>query len=390
MPEGAKTESSRYIPELDGLRGLAILMVLLWHFVFGRFAGANSPIEEGSLLSYLVAPGLLTWSGVDLFFVLSGFLIGGILLDARESPNYFKAFYMRRFWRIVPIYAVVVALFFLVVALGVDFLTPMQPDPIPWYSYVTFTQNFWMAAEGLGIGNFLNITWSLAIEEQFYLTLPFLIRYVKQPYLTYLLIGLVFAAIAVRLLLYFLTSGSWVTIYVLMPARADALMLGVLGALMVRNFAVRGFLLANRGLCLAFLAVASVGVGVFAFNGWLFFSPQMMTFGYTLLAVFYLSILLFAVLHNDGILGRIMRNRALMWLGSIAYGTYLLHILAIFISGWLLRNFLVGEFIAETFGLTAYTVVMILLSLTLTLTVASISWKYFEQPMTKIGKRFKY
>src|SRR6266446_8851176 len=87
------------IPELDGIRGIAIGMVLIAHF----FLVVSRP---GSGLAYALVPLRLDWSGVDLFFVLSGFLIGGILLDARESSNYFRVFYTRRFFRIVPLYAV--------------------------------------------------------------------------------------------------------------------------------------------------------------------------------------------------------------------------------------------------------------------------------------------
>src|SRR5258707_15733453 len=89
---------SARIPELDGIRGIAIRMVLIAHF----FLIVSRP---GSALAYALVPLRLDWTGVDLFFVLSGFLIGGILLDARGSSNYFRVFYTRRFFRIVPIYA---------------------------------------------------------------------------------------------------------------------------------------------------------------------------------------------------------------------------------------------------------------------------------------------
>src|SRR5712691_8898491 len=88
------------IPELGGLRGIAILLVLVYHFII--IPGGLS-VGNATLPAYLVALGKLSWSGVDLFFVLSGFLIGGILLDARNSPNYFKTFYLRRAHRILPI-----------------------------------------------------------------------------------------------------------------------------------------------------------------------------------------------------------------------------------------------------------------------------------------------
>ncbi|MGA7905778.1 MAG: acyltransferase, partial [Candidatus Sulfotelmatobacter sp.] len=96
--------SSTRIPALDGLRGVAILLVLLCHAVFELH-------PRSTFLSRLLIAGRLTWSGVDLFFVLSGFLIGGILLDARRSPRYFSTFYARRAYRILPLYMVILALF---------------------------------------------------------------------------------------------------------------------------------------------------------------------------------------------------------------------------------------------------------------------------------------
>jgi hypothetical protein len=88
----------RRIPELDGLRGIAILLVLLWHAVF-------QIQPHSTLLTRILSLGSLSWSGVDLFFVLSGFLIGGILLDEKHSPRYFETFYARRAYRILPLYA---------------------------------------------------------------------------------------------------------------------------------------------------------------------------------------------------------------------------------------------------------------------------------------------
>src|ERR1700687_2454964 len=215
---------SRRIPELDGLRGLAILLVLFYHYI------ESSPVLPG----FLSVAGRLTWSGVDLFFVLSGFLIGGILLNARESPNYFKAFYVRRAYRILPIYAATLAAFWLIRALShVDYsdnvsLQWLFSRAFPWYFYATLTQNISMSYYGALGPAWLGATWSLAVEEQFYLTLPFLIKYVKPRRLRYLLgIVILFAPVFRTLLRLFVTHGE-VGTYVLMPSRADALMLGVL------------------------------------------------------------------------------------------------------------------------------------------------------------------
>jgi peptidoglycan/LPS O-acetylase OafA/YrhL len=97
-------EGGGRVPELDGLRGIAIGMILVFHYFLLQFV-----VVPGTPAAYALAMGRLAWSGVDLFFVLSGFLIGGILLDVRDSSNYFQVFYTRRFFRIVPVYCVLLA-----------------------------------------------------------------------------------------------------------------------------------------------------------------------------------------------------------------------------------------------------------------------------------------
>jgi peptidoglycan/LPS O-acetylase OafA/YrhL len=94
-----KSAVASRLPELDGVRGIAILMVLVWHYAVYEFQP-----EPGSIGAYALACLRLSWSGVDLFFVLSGFLIGGILIDNQQSNNYFKVFYVRRVCRIFPLY----------------------------------------------------------------------------------------------------------------------------------------------------------------------------------------------------------------------------------------------------------------------------------------------
>src|SRR5579872_27934 len=142
---------SRRIPQLDGLRGVAILLVLVYHYV--SFA-----IQYGAphFVTVLSIPANIGWSGVNLFFVLSGFLLGGILLDARGSPNYFRTFYIRRICRIFPLYfAFLVTAFVACKALH-------SPAQIPWWYCPAFLQNFWMAVHNNFAGPFLTPTWTLA------------------------------------------------------------------------------------------------------------------------------------------------------------------------------------------------------------------------------------
>jgi peptidoglycan/LPS O-acetylase OafA/YrhL len=105
---GTERSQQARIPELDGLRGVAIASVLVFHYL--AIQGAT---PQHTLTSYLQRLTIMGGTGVDLFFVLSGFLIGGILLDVRESPRYFSTFYARRFFRIFPLYYAWIAAYIL-------------------------------------------------------------------------------------------------------------------------------------------------------------------------------------------------------------------------------------------------------------------------------------
>jgi len=164
------TDRPRRIPELDGLRGMAIGLVVLYHYV------KNAVVGTGFWYSLGLAPLRLAWSGVDLFFVLSGFLIGGILLEAKNTDGYFRAFYGRRFFRIFPLYYIWLIPFGIGLATAPPFLQGMFNLHLPLWSYLLFLQNFLMVAQGTFGAQWLFVTWSLAVEEQFYLILPLLIR----------------------------------------------------------------------------------------------------------------------------------------------------------------------------------------------------------------------
>ena len=168
------------IPELDGIRGLAILLVIVWHY----FVSSAPNVKPHTDVYYVLSAFRLAWSGVDLFFVLSGFLIVGILYDARTRGSYFLTFYARRFYRILPLYSVVLALFLIGLALRPNFPSPNYQAifnrTLPLWPYFPFLQNFAMAwSQTLG-PTWLSITWSLAIEEQFYILLPLAIRFLDR------------------------------------------------------------------------------------------------------------------------------------------------------------------------------------------------------------------
>ena len=375
-------DSSSRIPELDGLRGLAILLVLAWHYPVNLLQGHT---EYG--LSFFAMAGRLTWSGVDLFFVLSGFLIGGILLDARDSPRYFKVFYIRRFCRIVPIYAVLCILFWTLAGLGHSYLWHGRlwtfGFSMPWYSYATFTQNFWMWRFGTFGARGMSATWSLAVEEQFYLTLPLLIRIVPRPRLGHVLGGLILSAPLLRMCLAFLPMHSQLGAYVLMPCRADSLLLGVLAALLLRRSDVRAYLAGHQRLLNLSLLALFLGVVLFTLNDWDVFSSEMTLGGYTWLALFYLCLLLIAVTQKDHIVSRALRNSQLRSLGAIAYGTYLFHLPILGLSFALLRRH-GPAFITSSDAEVAF------LALAFTFALATLSWRFFEKPIVNLSHAQKF
>jgi peptidoglycan/LPS O-acetylase OafA/YrhL len=367
------------IPALDGLRGIAILLVLMRHTVFGMET-------DSRLLSPFIAAGRLSWSGVDLFFVLSGFLIGGILLDARESPRYFTTFYLRRFYRIFPLYGVIVAIFLSRHVLSWLLPGPLgqvTPLPIPWLAYVSLTQNFWMAHIGWYGPLAMSVTWSLAVEEQFYLTIPFIIRKIRRKYLTGVLLAIVAGAPVLRtVLIHYLSNGNFAA-YVLTPCRADALCMGVLCAVLVRKPNLWS-LLVERRIVLRWVAVALfAGLVLMTVKAYDSFSTPMASLGYSWLAVFYACCLLNAVTTPIGWIQRVLCQPWLTRLGTLAYCLYLIH---------RPLNEVSRRFLAPHFGLPANPAWLLagLLGVAASLLVASLSWKYFEKPLLRRGHRYTY
>jgi peptidoglycan/LPS O-acetylase OafA/YrhL len=376
---------SARIPALDGLRGVAILLVLLRHAVFG--VSSVQGVESHSPLTFLLlATGQLTWSGVDLFFVLSGFLIGGILLDVRLSPRYFQTFYLRRGYRILPLYFLVLGLS-LLPHLAAEFsparAARTSPLPIPWWAYALFIQNFWMAHLGTFGPSGIGITWSLAIEEQFYLTIPLLIRKIRPRNLLIVLLTVIFCAPWLRVLLHSSMAFPGLASYVLMPTRADALCLGVLAALLVRNQTFWSWLQSHRHILWSVTILFFLGTCYMTWQGYDALSLPMTIWGFSWLAAFYTCILLIAILPSGGIVPRILQNQTLMRLGTLAYCSYLIHV-AIMNA---LRHPLKAHFPQYPVGAW---LVGGLVGMALTLAVAALSFKYFERPLLRQGHRYSY
>ncbi len=361
---------AKRIPELDGIRGIAVLLVVIWHYVpcqLQNQAGVWVPFVRRALY--------LTGSGVDLFFVLSGFLIVGILVDQRGADNYFRVFYLRRACRILPLYFLLLVLF-----VGIGATTRLTAtsyqwlfgNPLPLWSYATFTQNIVMGVRGAFGPGFLAITWSLAVEEQFYLVIPLLIFMLGRRKLAWVL---PLALVSVPLLR---MAYPGFHAYVNTPWRADPLLAGGGVALLVRSGHIAEVIRTNRHWLVAAGAVLIAGVALMVLR------PGCLgVFDQTLLALLYGLLVLAASLDMSSLTSLMLRNSALIWFGKLSYGIYMFHQ---GVSG-LLHGWLGGQ--APQIA-SLHDAWITLLALFATLATAWISYTFFEAPILRFGHLFRY
>lgn len=348
---------------LDGLRFLAFLLVFFFH------ALQYSPWGHWPIIRF-------GYLGVPIFFVLSGFLIGGILLDLRdrERPGYgfgakLKTFYIRRSLRIFPVYYMFIAV---MVALrlmsGND--DPVARDSLFWHlTYLTNFRSFHVGMNHIHSGHF----WSLAVEEHFYLIAPLIVLLVSHKTLVRLLAGVIVAVALARTCISWVGSGR--DFWVLSPMQFDLLGLGIATAIIEK-----------KG---TFLGIGAAGLRRIGWAGGIFFLL------FVLRATYHIKswVVLFATLgpislgfataatvltlwQRPASLGsRIFAWRPFAYLGQISYGLYLFHPNCI---GWSSHYF--GKYnLTNTF-----------IGLLVTFGVAIVSWHIFEKPINNLKNRFNY
>ena len=371
-PRLLNIHSSQRLRELDGVRGLAIVSVLLWHFlVMPHVLNPAAPKPSGMVP--LVRALSLTWAGVDLFFALSGFLIAGILLDTRGAPFFLRGFYLRRIFRIYPIYWAVLALCF-VIPLLADHLALVAPPAV----YAVLLQNFWMASSRSFGGDPLGVTWSLSIEEQFYLVLPAIVLLLKRSSLLAVVLALaVIGAPLARFAVSAPPGSNWMAAYVLTICRADALALGALLAVLARGQLNAGTV---STVARTQLIVSSVGVVAMIANGDTIGSPVMNVAGYSVLGLGAVALLGLVVSNPQGWLGRAMRFRPLREAGTISYGLYLVHVPVLLLC----RRYLGVAGIPATWPAALYA---LLIPAVLSVGFAALSWRLFERRLVRTGHR---
>jgi peptidoglycan/LPS O-acetylase OafA/YrhL len=375
----AALDLSKRIPELDGLRGLAIGMVVFMHCVW-----LGNGASSSHLLNYVSVAVRPFWSAVDLFFVLSGFLIGGNLLDARTSQNYFSTFYIRRFCRVLPIYFLFIGLvgvsyqlLYLRVGAPLDWL---YAGKIPWYAYLSFGQNFWMAKGNYWGANILGVTWAFAVEVQFYLIVPAIIRFVRRSALPYVFVaGFVIAPI---IRTYLGLHYQLFATYVLLPSRMDSLFLGLLCAYLLREKETCNWLLNHQLRIWAVLIVLVAGIPVVCTYG-IPFTLLWVLVGYGWTALLYAAVLILAVTNSRSFISRVLRWKVLRGLGTISYGVYLFHYLVYGLCMWLFG-------LQRTLPVDWRDFWVACLAVAITTALASLSWVYFEKPIIRWSHKRRY
>jgi peptidoglycan/LPS O-acetylase OafA/YrhL len=308
-----------HYPTLDGVRGVAILLVVVHNFSF------DDAVLDGFVGRLLHACIIGGWIGVTMFFVLSGFLITGILLDTQHEPGHFRRFYLRRTLRIAPLYYAVLLVAFVGLPLaGIAPASVRADEPSQLWLWCYLSN--WVQPFGLA-GHAFPHFWSLAVEEQFYLLWP-LLTWRRRPE-TVLRWGLALAVLApaVRVGL-LLRGGTPELAYLWSPCRMDALALGGCAAAALRMPGLATLLAARRTQVLA-AASATFVVCVLACRGLWSSSFTMQTLGYSLLAVSFASLVLgLACADLAGDVQwpvRLWRAAPLRVLARYSYGIYIFH-----------------------------------------------------------------
>lgn len=312
------------IQELDGLRGVAILLVIAFH-VFKR----ADYFTKNETLHFITSLSFIGWMGVDIFFTLSGFLITSILLNTKGENNYFKNFYARRALRIFPLYYVFLTVVLAFSPMIAPEFTSKLHTALP---FLIFYMQNWMVIFGVsGLPAFLSATWSLAIEEQFYFIWPAIVYYTRRDVLVKVGIGVILISILWRILgvAFWEDAGQLaVFFYNNTFTRFEEL---IFGALLAISFTLplwrdRIRLLALPVFLAAFSAFVLLCVELFPGLIPYYGNLPLTLWSYTLIAIFSTALMAMLLTYPEkSLIRRIFQNKLLVFFGRYSYSMYLLH-----------------------------------------------------------------
>ncbi len=371
-----KPLSHQRVPALDGLRGYGVLVVMGAHFLIGMQTSAWLDAQVFKVSHLAVA-------AMDMFFVLSGYLITGILLDSKGAERFFFNFYMRRTLRIFPLYY----LGLLLATFGAGFLpagdlrdfVQIRPEHALWYWL--YACNVLFALEGyVGLSHF----WSLAVEEQFYMLWPLVVVALNRRWLMAVCVGAVGLALVCR---FAVMQAGWgeVACYVLTPCRVDALALGAWLACRARG--PGGLAVVTRHAWPVFIASwAAFGACLWA-DGWqrgwwasvLGTLPLVLAGGAMVLAA--------AAFARGNLVVRVLAHPAAVFFGKYSYCLYVVHPLA----RRLVELVYTDDMLPRVAGsLLPGRIIAMVLATAVSLALAMLSWRFFESPLLNLKRHFEY
>jgi peptidoglycan/LPS O-acetylase OafA/YrhL len=370
----------RHVPALDGIRGIAILLVLMTNLYGGP---ANHFFEAGVAQVFHAG-----WIGVNLFFVLSGFLITGILYDAKDGRHYFRNFYARRFLRIFPLYyAALLVWLFVLPALG--WFRPGEAETFrhhQWW-YWTYLSNIHIAFAPWPMGGEPTHFWSLAVEEQFYLIWPVVVALADRRRLVIICTALVLTAFSLRVGWRLVDSGltSQHALHFLTVARMDELALGGLLAVGVRTPNALAWV--RRWAGPAALTTTAALLALFVWQRGLYpYSFIVQTLGRSLVALAAGGFLVLAATATVGTVPHtVFVHPLLRFLGRYSYGIYVWHELMVpFREPWARAAAgVLGSEVPAALGAW-----LVLAACATCLGV--LSWHFYEKHFLKLKPRFPY
>jgi peptidoglycan/LPS O-acetylase OafA/YrhL len=373
------------MPALDGVRGIAITLVLFYHFaIYSGFQTSMAGVLDQAIFRVVT----VGWSGVDLFFVLSGFLITGILYETKGDERYFRNFYMRRVLRIFPLYYGTLFVFFFVaphlIWMG-DQFAAVQADQLWFWTYLI---NIKMAISGWPAQVDLGHFWSLAIEEQFYVVWPLVVFLANRKTLIRICLFCIALALGLRIALYVWPLGAVIAPYVLTPARLDALAVGALIAVWARG--PKGLKVLHPWIRPAIVAPGILLAAIFLWHRRLaYMEVPMRTVGFTILAVFFGGVLALAVVQPpESRWGRFFSHPALRFMGKYSYGLYVIH--HIVIAGLDRRGFQTAVLPTLWGSHLPGLVIFSLVAGSISIFLALLSWYLWESQCLRLKRYFAY
>lgn len=378
----ARTSLTRgHLVQLDGLRGMAILLVMSYHFCL-PYIGFHG--HESGFVLQLAQGG---WMGVDLFFVLSGFLITGILVETRDQEHYFRNFLVRRFLRIWPLYYVSLLALLVVIPLVLSLIPPelqSMRDKQAWFWL--YASNWLFALEGGFARTSGGYFWSLAVEEQFYLIWPFVVYAMSSRSLLRTSLALLCFSLIARVVLAHMGVATG-ALYAMTFTHLDGLAVGSSIAVCLQSPPDEASL--KRWLPVA-AGIAALGlVAVRIADGDLFFwSKYMATYGYTLIVALFGALLVLVVQGRSSLLASVFSNGFMTRCGKYSYALYMVHVPVASLLYPLVMRAL--DRFKPTIGYEGAFLVFAVLSFVMSWALAISSWYLLEKRILALKRYFTY